>query len=127
MARRVPKSTAARKEGGPDLVGLGMHLRELRLARGLTQDLLAEAAGVSPDSIRRIEHGGFSPSLEIVWRIVSGMGLEMSTMFAAFEAGRRDLSRECFDALSKLSDGERAQLLRILFVVVAPEHSCVES
>ena len=100
-------------------MGLGMHLRELRLARGLTQDLLAEAAGVSPDSIRRIEHGGFSPSLEIVWRIVCGMDLEMSTMFAAFEAGRRDVSRECIDALTRLSDDEKAQLLRMLFVVEA--------
>ncbi|HLT35877.1 MAG TPA: helix-turn-helix transcriptional regulator, partial [Enhygromyxa sp.] len=42
----------------------GRHVRSLRRARGMTQEVLAQRSGLSADTIRRLEHGSFSPSLE---------------------------------------------------------------
>ena len=41
------------------------HLRELRGERGLTQEGLAELAGVSRQTINSIETGRFEPSLSL--------------------------------------------------------------
>ena len=42
----------------------GKHVRSLRRARGVTQDALAQRSGLSADTIRRIEHGSFSASID---------------------------------------------------------------
>lgn len=42
----------------------GSHVRMLRCARGLTQEVLAELSKLSADTIRRLERGSFSPSLD---------------------------------------------------------------
>jgi putative transcriptional regulator len=41
------------------------HLRELRSERGLTQEGLADLAGVSRQTINSIETGRFEPSLSL--------------------------------------------------------------
>jgi putative transcriptional regulator len=40
-------------------------VKELRIARGLTQEQLAQAAGVSRQSINSIERNRYVPSLEL--------------------------------------------------------------
>ena len=54
-------------------------IRRLRFDHGeMTQQALAEAAGVTRQTIIAIEHGRYSPSLEVAFRIarVFGVGLE---------------------------------------------------
>ncbi len=41
------------------------HVKELRIARGWTQEQLAHAAGVSRQSINAIERDRYVPSLEL--------------------------------------------------------------
>jgi putative transcriptional regulator len=48
-----------------DFVVTGSRIRELRLARGLSQGDLAEAVGVSRQSINSIETGRYIPSLPL--------------------------------------------------------------
>jgi transcriptional regulator with XRE-family HTH domain len=62
----------------------------LRRARGQTQEQLAERSGLSADSIRRLEHGTFSPSLTTILKLCSGLSLRVSTLFEAFELGDMD-------------------------------------
>jgi putative transcriptional regulator len=47
------------------------HVKELRIARGWTQEQLAHAAGVSRQSINAIERDRYVPSLELALTFAS--------------------------------------------------------
>ncbi|PRQ03417.1 HTH-type transcriptional regulator PuuR [Enhygromyxa salina] len=64
---------------------LGHHLRRLRKARGLTQSRLAELSGLSVDTIRRLEHDDFSPSLNTMRKLAGGLDLRLSALFEAMD------------------------------------------
>ena len=78
----------------------GRHVRSLRRARGQTQEVLATRSGLSADTIRRLEHGSFSPSLETLRKLCKGLDMMLSTLFESFELGTRSESRELEDLLA---------------------------
>lgn len=78
----------------------GAHVRSLREVRHLTQEALAERSELSVDAIRRIERGGFSPSLNTLSALASGLDVSLGTLFTTFERGRRDEVTEVADYLS---------------------------
>jgi transcriptional regulator with XRE-family HTH domain len=96
---------------------LGKHVRALRRARGLTQDVLAERSGLSADTIRRIEHG-FSTSIDTLRKLCSGLGIAPSTMLESFELSRTDERRELFDLIGSRSDQEIALVTRVVRVLL---------
>jgi transcriptional regulator with XRE-family HTH domain len=57
-----------------DLARLGDNLTRWRKISGLTARLTAERAGISTDTLRAIEHGTGSPSLENVMRVLRVLG-----------------------------------------------------
>ena len=117
MTSAAPPSTgggATRREPNAYLRRFGRHSKSLRRARGLTQEVLAERSGLSADTIRRLEHGSFSPSLGTIRSLCEGLDLEVSTLFLSLELGEREVSLELVDAVSAMSCDEREKLLRIL-------------
>lgn len=68
------RSSATRK--------FGLKLRALRLEREMSQEQLAEAAGMSRDAIARLELGGRWPRLDTVLRLRDALGAS----FEDFEA-----------------------------------------
>ncbi len=57
---------------------LGDRLREARSARRLTQREVADAAGLSPDVVSRLENGRFqSPGLRTLLRVADGLGTSL--------------------------------------------------
>jgi transcriptional regulator with XRE-family HTH domain len=84
----------------------------------MTQESLAERCGLSTDTIRRLEHGSFSPSLDTLRKLCSGLDLMLSTLFESYELGARNEARELIDLLSTRSPKElelAARVLRALF------------
>ncbi len=79
---------------------LGAHFRRLRRARGMTQERLADLSGLSADTIRRLEHESFSPSLDTLAKLCIGLSLALSTLFESFELGESDKMRELVDLLA---------------------------
>ncbi len=61
-------------------------VREVRSARGLTQASLAEAVGVSRQSINYIEQGTFAPSVILALRIARVLGTTVEALFMAEDA-----------------------------------------
>jgi transcriptional regulator with XRE-family HTH domain len=92
----------------------GKHVKGLRLARGYTQDSLATRAGLSADTIRRIEHGNFSASIDTVRKLCGGLGIAPSTLFESFELGRNDERRELADLLFSRSNEELVLVARVV-------------
>jgi transcriptional regulator with XRE-family HTH domain len=55
----------------------GSRLRALREGAGLTQAELADAAGMVPNSLARLERGVSQPSWETVVRLAAALGVEV--------------------------------------------------
>jgi transcriptional regulator with XRE-family HTH domain len=53
--------------------GLGARLRELRRARALTQEGLAQKAGVSPSTIVDIERGKHEPQIRTLRKLARAL------------------------------------------------------
>jgi putative transcriptional regulator len=69
------------------------HIRRLRFfANEMTQQELAEKAGVSRQTIIAIEAGKYSPSLEMAFRIADAFGVTIGEVFecAVEEGGRNE-------------------------------------
>jgi len=82
--RDRPCSPVPRRPSEPRLrVSFGAAIRARRLKAGLTQEALAEAAGLTPVHLGRLERGAAGPSLEAVW-----------ALSAALECRPRDLISE---------------------------------
>jgi transcriptional regulator with XRE-family HTH domain len=52
------------------------YLRRVRLIQGLTQQELADLAGISVNTIQRLERGEHVPRLDTAHRIAKAVGLE---------------------------------------------------
>lgn len=64
-------------------------IQELRAAKGLTQQDLAEAVDVTRATILALEKGSYNPSLELAFRLAKFFKVKIDDLF--FEKGiRRD-------------------------------------
>lgn len=58
----------------------GVRLRETRIARGMTQAVLAERAEVSVAYIGRLERGEAAPGIDLVARLATALGVKMAEL-----------------------------------------------
>lgn len=68
-------------------IELGLRIKSLRTEKGLTQEKLAEALGVSLEHIGKIERGKRTPSLDLV--IAMAKFFHVSTDYILLLANRR--------------------------------------
>ncbi|CAL9559009.1 hypothetical protein SUDANB171_04579 [Streptomyces sp. enrichment culture] len=64
---------------------LGMAVRNRRLALGLTQRQLAEAAGLQQSAVARFEAGGTMPTLAMLERYAQALELRLTVEFQPLE------------------------------------------
>lgn len=57
-------------------------IRDLRSDAGMTQADLADAVGVTRQTIIAIEHGKYSPSLEVAFLIARSLGHPIDAVFS---------------------------------------------
>ena len=61
------------------------NLRRLRLAAGMTQERLSEAAQMDSAEISRLERGGRDPQLLTIVRVARGLGVTPSELLSGVE------------------------------------------
>lgn len=67
----------------PDKLEITNNIRTLRFfANEMTQQTLAELAGVSRQTIIAVEAGKYSPSLELAFRIAEAFGVSITEVFS---------------------------------------------
>jgi transcriptional regulator with XRE-family HTH domain len=66
------------------LVQFGRNLRRLREERGLSQDALAQRAGMDAAEIRRIEWARRDPGVRVVARLARALDVKVSDLTAGF-------------------------------------------
>lgn len=64
----------------------GAAIRRHRLARGLSQDRLAETAGLSQRYLSMLERGENSPTLNVIFRLCDALGIKPGKLLE--EVGR---------------------------------------
>ncbi len=78
----------------PDIDGrIGTRIHELRAERSLTLDGLARRADISRAMLSRIERGESSPTAQLLNKVCGGLGVTLSTLFAATETPVSPLAR----------------------------------
>ena len=60
----------------------GKRLRQLRQARGLTQEALAEALGVHVRTVRNMEAGVHGPQFDNLEKLAQVLGVEVKALFS---------------------------------------------
>jgi transcriptional regulator with XRE-family HTH domain len=106
-----------RKPPSPLTRSFGRFTRLLRRVRGLTQEQLAEQAELASDTIRRLEAGSFSPSLDTLGKLVTGLAIDLSTLFASFDQREPGSDRELLALARSLTAAERRVGVRVLVVL----------
>jgi transcriptional regulator with XRE-family HTH domain len=75
------------ESASPDLVPiLGANLRRLRVKRGLSLERLAKQSGVSRAMLSQVELGYSAPTINVIWRIASALGVPFSALLTAPDA-----------------------------------------
>ena len=63
----------------------GTVIRQLRNARGMSQELLSGLAGIARSHLSMIETGSKQPNFETLWRIAGALEMRPSELVAAME------------------------------------------
>lgn len=84
MSKRRKPEDGGRTNIAPERA-FGQVLREMRLARSLTQEDLAHRSGYHPNYIGHLERGVKSPSLRAIVNLSSTLGLSPSAMMRRVE------------------------------------------
>ena len=56
---------------------IGKQIKERRTTLGITQQDLSELAGISPNTLYKIERGQANPSLRVLVKIAEVLGMEL--------------------------------------------------
>lgn len=64
----------------PELLPLGREVRRLRKERGLSQEALAELAGLHPNYVGGIERGERNVGVKALFALARGLGVHPSTL-----------------------------------------------
>ena len=83
-------------------------IRSLRESRKMTQNALANQAGVSPTYINQLERGEKSPTVEYLGHICWGLGITLEEFFSTKKDGR------IADRLSTMTETQKELLNQFL-------------
>lgn len=85
-ARKVPPRKSAKKI--PEAEKFGKRVRELRLAQGMSQEQLAEAANINVVQLSHIENGRNEPKLTTILKLSRGLSIRTEELFRPFDKRR---------------------------------------
>ena len=80
--------TAGNTEGVKSMASVGRHIRQLRLARHLTQEQLAERLFVTRQTVSAWETNRAQPDLETLERIAAALGAEVTEVIYGPQSGQ---------------------------------------
>jgi Zn-dependent peptidase ImmA (M78 family)/DNA-binding XRE family transcriptional regulator len=82
---------------------IGINLRRIREAKGLSQEKAAELSGISRPAYRNIENGDSTPKVSTLQNIANGLGVKLQDLIAPV----RTLERVRFRALKRMNSREQ--------------------
>ncbi|MBQ3310522.1 helix-turn-helix transcriptional regulator [bacterium] len=94
---------------------LGKRIKEIRIARNLTQEDLSELTNIGPSSISKIESGIYHPSDENLKKIACALNVEPYKLYMFnHHKSTKDLKNEINTMLENANDKEIQLIYKIL-------------
>ena len=99
---------------------VGLRIKNLRRARGYSQEKLAEIIGINPKYLSSIERGEENPTLDLLMRLSLGLKVEMQEIFNVEYEGQppQNLRRKLQALVGEIKDQDLSRAFRILSVLV---------
>jgi transcriptional regulator with XRE-family HTH domain len=111
--RGAPEATESAPIGGDLTPIVGANLRRLRSHRGLSLERLSKISGVSRAMLGQIELGQSAPTINVLWKISSALGVPFSALISARATGGIQVLRT--DQAKLLTSHDGAFTSRALF------------
>jgi transcriptional regulator with XRE-family HTH domain len=99
---------------------VGLRIKNLRRARGYSQEKLAEIIGINPKYLSSIERGEENPTLDLFMRLSQGLKVEMQEIFNVEHEGQppQNLRRKLQALVAEIKDQDLSRAIRILSALV---------
>ncbi len=91
-------------------VSLGDRIKQIRKQQGLTQDQVAEAAGIDSKSLSRIECNRFNPAIDTLQALAVAMDIPIKEFFDQDSETPKALRAFLFEVISTSSDKQIVEL-----------------
>jgi transcriptional regulator with XRE-family HTH domain len=101
-------------------VFLGQRIRELRKAKGFSQDQLSEKIGIDPKHLSRIELGKSFPYMETLEAVAKSLDVEIKDLFEFQHLSKEAVSIE---GINRLLQGASHEKLRQVYKFI--QYVCV--
>lgn len=102
-----------------DKAQLGQRIRALRTSKKLTQDKLAEYAGLNGKYLGEVERGNATISLENLNKLADALAMPLLDMLnAEHEISQKDIKVEVAKMIDEADDEQLKTIYRILTAVV---------
>jgi transcriptional regulator with XRE-family HTH domain len=99
--------------------GFGQRLAAVRRQQGLTQQVVADRAGVHVTNIRRYEAGKAAPTVHILRNLATALHVSADALlFDPGERGPGDDLKLAFEATSRLDPAEQAMVKQLIEAVL---------
>lgn len=120
MYRRKEGRNLGNRAVSWELIELGSRIRERRQALGMSQEALAEKAGISANTVSRIEGGLMAMSVGIFQKLVQALGLDDGGLFCQAGSAERGNSaaRDIFSRISHMEQREREIVMQTVKALV---------
>lgn len=95
----------------------GQRIRELRAERGLSQEQLALASGITPAYLGQIERGLKNPTVHTIERVCKAMKVSLAAFFAKDNpppAEKDEAEQQVLGQLSLLTGEEKAIVVQMV-------------
>ena len=96
---------------------VGKRVYYYRKARGLTQERLAEKAGVHNTYIGQLERGEKNATIGSLWKVSRALGVPVASLFELVEeeySRPESIPVKCYSMLSEASPEDQPKLLRVM-------------
>ena len=102
---------------------LGMRIRGIRRRRGLSQDGLAERAGISAQYVSNIERGKENPTLDLLIRLADALDISFGDMcdVDALELSKQNLQ----SAIQRIVESGDPEQLRVVLKIEDNRLTCL--
>ena len=96
---------------------IGKKIREIRLAKGLTQEYIANIADVNTSHISNIENNRVKISLPTLVHICNALDVTVDYVLASEYTVTSPLDNEILKALHNCSDAQKEKILQIIHIL----------
>lgn len=104
------------KQRGDKKILLGRRIRDIRKAKGWTQEALGSRADISYKFIGEVERGQQNPSFDTLSKIADALEIELADLFR-FEQGitnRKDIEARLVKIIKGISDDDIRKIFSLL-------------